>query len=50
MRIYILMGGCIDDWNFYGAFKHRKDAEAEMAKLLRTTYGVMAEITDTILQ
>lgn len=49
MRIYILMGGYVDDWNFYGAFKHRKDAEAEMAKLLKTN-GFMAEITDTILQ
>lgn len=49
MRIYILMGGCIDDWNFYGAYRNRKDAEAEMAKLLKTN-GFMAEITDATLQ
>ena len=49
MRIYILMGGCIDDWNFYGAFKHRKDAEVVMDGLLKTN-GFMAEITDATLQ
>ena len=49
MRIYILMGGYIDDWNFYGAYRNRKDAEVRMDELMKTN-GFMAEITDATLQ
>ncbi len=49
MRVYILMGGYVDDWNFYGAYMNRKDAEVVMDGLLDID-GFMAEITDTILQ
>ncbi len=49
MKVFILMGGSIDDWSFYGAYRDREGAEKAMDELLKTK-GFMAEITDAIVQ